>query len=162
MALILLSSCRYFLRGIIGIRLNKTGRPHQTPSLVSFFVWFRLGDWALTSCPSCAVPGSCVTPRNYTPWTVQTFPPSSVAECPNLSTPLCNNPSSATWSVSSEEAEMPGLWEEQCSFVSVGKEIFWNLSTEHLSSPCRRATSHYSTDRCHKRIGLCGRTPNTG
>lgn len=55
-ALTLFSSCKYFLHDILGIYLRPVSCLHKHPVWLSFFVWFILGDWSFTSCPSLCHP----------------------------------------------------------------------------------------------------------
>lgn len=89
--------------------------PGWLSSSATLFGWHSLCGfyWVtdpLLPVPVCAIPGLCVTPKNYTPWIVRALPSSSVSKHPNLNVLLHSNPSSATWSVHSEEEEIFGLW----------------------------------------------------
>lgn len=81
----------------------------------------------------------CVTQRNYTSWIVQAFPSSSVSKYPNLNVQLHNNPSSATWLVCSEEAEIFGLWKTQCSFVPIWERIYLGLEQRAFVLPLQKS-----------------------
>lgn len=141
-------------------RHSEPGRlslPHTV--WLAFFVWFVLGDLSFTSCPSLWHPLFMCHSKELYSVDCPSSSSSYVSKHPNLNVLAHSNPSSATWSTCSEEAEIFGLWKAQCSFVSVGEKLYRKyVGFEHRAFVFPlRATSSNTRDEFHKRIWLCGK-----